>query len=127
MSWLRLKGRRVAWLALFALACHLAATFDHIDFAKAGFAAQASAISVDTVRADGDAPPAPLHNPPSKPEADFCAICSSISLALALVLPAAVAVVSPGSFMHRRLGPLGTTEPTTGDYRHSNARGPPPA
>jgi hypothetical protein len=127
MSWLRLKGRWVAWLSLFALACHFAITSDHIDFAKIGFAAQASAISVDTTRADGNAPPAPSHEHPSKPAADFCAICSSISLALALVLPAAVVVVSPGSFMHRQPRSLVPVGRAAGGHRHFSARGPPPA
>ena len=95
MAWLRSKTGRIAWLALFALACQLVLSFGHVHLAKntgIAWTAALSAANIDA-QADQSSPPSP-RGPVSTPD-DFCAICANINLAATLVLPVLASILAP--------------------------------
>src|SRR5277367_1767446 len=90
MRWFRSHGFKVAPLALFALACQLVLAFGHIHLDQ--FADISSASSLASAKVvSADLPSSPRHNGPGGLGDDFCAICANMSLAGALVIPAAPA------------------------------------
>jgi hypothetical protein len=126
MHWFR--ARRVAtWLALFALACQLALTFGHVhlEWSDARSHALVAALDADAHSA------VPASSPPNKPEnriGDLCAICASIGLASALLLPDAPAAAPATSCVRTssRVSPA-APEHASCDHVLFDARGPPRA
>jgi hypothetical protein len=124
MGWFRCNGGRVAWLAYFALACQLALTFGHVHVGSVSVF-RALAISADEATGSIGAPSSPTQKTPAGLVQDFCAVCSNISLASTLVLPAAPAVLRPISFIRDLHWPLVAIELASHHHFHFNARGPP--
>jgi hypothetical protein len=92
MRWIRQHIRSAAWLALAALAVHLVVTFGHVHAewfstptAGAPAIAAAGLQAADKAKGAG-APTEPYRTPRVD---NFCAVCASVSLLGALVLPAA--------------------------------------
>jgi len=90
MRWIRQHIRSAAWLALAALVVHMAVTFGHthaewLSPPAAGATATAGLQAAD--KATGAGGPAQPHRAPRID--NFCAICASIGLLGALVLPEA--------------------------------------
>jgi hypothetical protein len=88
LGWFRSNKGGGAWLAFFALACQLVLTFGHVHFAGSGLISAAWAGSATTaIERAAPSPASPEQQPPSGLTTDFCAVCSNIALANALVLP----------------------------------------
>jgi hypothetical protein len=79
MHWFRSRLRLGSCIALFALALQLVLAFGHVH--ADGIAAHSSA----RIEASGGTPPAPASNDTSGLADDYCAICTLIHLAGALV------------------------------------------
>jgi hypothetical protein len=125
VSWLRSNGGKVSWIAFFALACHFIVTFGHVHIGHFGAASlvQMKLTDAGDHSHAGTAPTAPkkrLRHPP-----DLCAVCGSINLANALVLPASPGIILPGSFIQKAPWSLAAVAPTTYDHFPFYARGPP--
>src|ERR1700686_1372901 len=99
MGWFRSNRGRVAWLAFFALACQLALSFGHVHLGKLNGVAAALAVSAEGGNVSANVPASPPQKSPTGLADDFCAICSNVSLASALVIPDSPAVVPPISFI----------------------------
>jgi hypothetical protein len=124
MRWFRSNWGGVAWLAVFALACQFLLSFGHIHLAKYS---SAGATWVVSDGGDSIAPPAPPQKvPPSLPD-DFCAICASIGLAGALVMPHAPSVEPPRAFVQQLLWSPTAAASAAFDHFLFDARGPPTA
>jgi hypothetical protein len=125
MAWLRTNRGVAAWLAFFALACHLTFSFGHVHVSKFGnlLAAPAAAQTTD---AAGDAQPPPPDNPTGL-STDFCAVCANIGLAGALLLPILAFLLAPGLFINVLQWPLAVREPASFGHSPLSARGPPHA
>jgi len=127
MSWLRSNGRKISWIAFFALSCHFIVTFSHVHIEHFGVASSALMKLADA----GDhshhrtAPMAPKKRFTHSP--DLCAVCGSINLANALVLPASPGIILPGSSIQKARWSLAAVAPPTYDHFHFYARGPPSA
>jgi hypothetical protein len=127
VSWLRSNGGKVSWVAFFALGCHFIVTFSHVHIYRFG---AASSVLMKLTDADhhshhGTAPTAPkqrFRHPP-----DLCAICGSINLANALMLPASPGISLPGSSVQKVRWSLAADVPAVYDHFHFYARGPPRA
>jgi hypothetical protein len=92
MRWIRQHIRSATWLALAALAMQVAVTFGHIHAERFSTpSAGATAIAAAGLQAPDNGKGAGSPTQPYRaPGADgFCAICASIGLLGALVLPAA--------------------------------------
>ncbi len=105
MSWFRSNHGRVMWLALFALTAQLVLSFGHIHLGKVLIAPFPGTASVAIAVNSGQDSAALPHAPPQAPKKgplglgdDFCALCASIHLAGALVVPSAPAMAPPVSF-----------------------------
>jgi hypothetical protein len=127
LRWFRLNGGGGAWLAFFALACQLVLTFGHVHFAGPRAISTALAGSSATAAIEGaaPAPASPEQQPPSGLATDFCAVCSNIALANALVLPSPPRAGSPVSSASNRAWLPATAGVETRDHFHFSARGPP--
>jgi hypothetical protein len=124
MSWFRSNQGRVAWLALFALACQLVLAFGHVHLGKVGGFSESGAVAAD----DGvyfASLTSPQHNEPTGLCDDFCAICASISLANTLFIPASPAVAPPIAITRNLLWSLAAVELASIDHLFFDARGPP--
>ena len=126
MRWFRSNRGMVAWLAFFALACQLLLSFGHVHVGKfsGGSAAWAAAGSAD---ASADAPPSSPQQKPTGLAGDFCAICASIRLANALVLPILAVVLAPRLFAEILPWSMAASELGSLDLLPFSARGPPHA
>jgi hypothetical protein len=123
----RSNSGRVAWLAIFALACQFVLTFGHIHSGSVSIISAALAISADASEGSAGPPPSPAQKVPTGLAQDFCAVCNHIGLANALVLPVSPATIPPISFIRElqwSLVPIGFA---SRDHFHFNARGPPHA
>ena len=105
MSWFRSNRGRVAWLALFALTCQLVLSFGHVHLGKARITSVPITASAAVAVGSGEDAVALSRAPPQAPKKssfgfgdDFCAICASLNLASALVLPSVPSVWAPNSF-----------------------------
>jgi hypothetical protein len=136
MRWFRSYRLSVASLALFALACQFVLAFGHVDLgrsagnsndwvvaATAGKAVSAAASIV----ASADLPLSPRQNKPGEPGDDFCAICASIGLTGALVIPGTPAVPPGISFFKQLHWSFAATAASSIDHFYFSARGPPRA
>ena len=127
MIWLRSNGGKLSWIAFLALACHFIVTFSHVHIDHFGVA---SSVPMKLTDAGGHSHP---WTPPSAPKSrlrhapDLCAVCGSINLANALVLPASPGIILPGSFIQKVRWLVAAVAPTTYDHFHFYARGPPRA
>jgi hypothetical protein len=128
MRWIRQHIRSAAWLALAALAVHVVLTFGHMH-AEWFSAPSATATAAAGLQAPDKAKGAGAPTQPYRvPRADnFCAVCASIGLLGALVLPAAQKL-APARVIVRitKLNPADTNPPA--ELRSSSpARAPPVA
>jgi hypothetical protein len=126
MRWFRSNAGKEAWLALFALACQFVFTFGHVHLTGIGVA-DAAAISAGAPASAVGAPASPRQKAPSGLTQDFCALCSNISLAGALVLPTPPAIILPGSFLQRLHWIPTAFHAAPRDHVYFDARGPPHA
>jgi hypothetical protein len=123
----RSNSGRVAWLAIFALACQFVLTFGHIHSGSVSIISAALANSADASEGSAGPPPAPAQKVPTGPAQDFCAVCNHIGLANALVLPASPATIPPISFIRELQWSLVAIGFASRDHFHFSARGPPHA
>jgi len=127
MRWFRANRAAFAWLAFFALTCQLVLSFGHIHIGKlSNSPGELAVLAPAGDGVAGTAPASPHKNPKGLAE-DFCAICASISIASALVVPDAPATVPPISFVLVFQWTVATTEPLWSDHFLFDARGPPQA
>jgi len=126
MGWFRSNRGGVAWLAFFALACQLLLSFGHVHLGKFAGGSAAWAAADTGGASSADVPPSPQKNPTGLP-ADFCAICSNISLANTLIVPVLAIILAPGSFIEVLRWSLAASEPASFDHVPFNARAPPHA
>jgi hypothetical protein len=126
----------VASLALFALACQFVLAFGHVDLGRSAgnsndwavAAAAGKAVSAATAMvASADLPLSPRQNKPGEPGEDFCAICASIGLTGALVIPGTPAVPTGISFFKQLHWSFAATAASSINHFHFSARGPPRA
>jgi hypothetical protein len=126
MRWFRSKRGAITWLACFALACQLFASFGHVHVSKANDNIARLALAGSVGHSPAADPSSPPRKNPTIPD-DICAICASISMAGTLVVPAAPIVDIPASFVQVLPWSLATTEPNALDRIGFDARGPPQA
>jgi hypothetical protein len=123
MRFFRSHRLEMASLALFALACQFVLAFAHVHPGTGNRAVVAVGLAV----ASSDVPTSPRQKDPSRLGDDFCAICASIGLSGALVVPAAPAVTPEiASFKELRWSFAATQAVPIGRF-HFSARGPPRA
>jgi hypothetical protein len=127
LGWFRSNGSRLAWLAFFALACQFELTFGHVHRDSVGRVSAAPVISADTANSSADAQFLPKQKTPPALAQDFCAVCNSISLAHALVLPVSAATIPPISSIQDLHWPFVAVGLASRDHFHFNARAPPHA
>jgi hypothetical protein len=130
MRWIRQHIRSATWLALAALAAQVVMTFGHIHAERFSTpSAAAAAIAAAGLQAPDKAKGAGSPTQPNRaPGADgFCAICASIGLLGALVLPAAQKL-APARVIARINEVYSADTNTAGELRLSSpARAPPAA
>jgi hypothetical protein len=107
-------------MALFALACQLVLSFGHVHAGQFGGGSTTWAAA-ETGDASGPSP----QNQPIGLAGDFCAICSTISLANALILPILAIILAPRLFTEMMPWSLAASEPASFDHLPFSARGPP--
>src|ERR1700730_1910838 len=125
LGWFRSNNGKFAWLAFFALACQFVFTFGHVHFVNVSVVSAALVSSAHAVNKSADAPTSPARQTPAGFAQDFCAVCTNISLANALVLPASSALIPPISTIRNLQWLSATIEFTSPEHFHFNARGPP--
>jgi hypothetical protein len=134
MRWFRSHKLKVASLALFALTCQFVLSFGHvhldrfaggsINWAMSAAAGKAVAAAPGKVTI-ADLPTSPRKKNPSGLGDDFCAICASVSLAGALVVPTSPTLLPAVSFFKELQWSFAATQARSIDHFHFNARGPP--
>jgi hypothetical protein len=132
MRWFRSHKFEVASLALFALACHVLLGFGHVHLDRfagnsstwAIAAAAGNAVATPAGEAASDVPALPRQKDRNGLGEDFCAICASIHLAGAVVVPDAPTLPEV-SFFKILHWSFAATEARSIDHIHFNARGPP--
>jgi hypothetical protein len=134
MRWFRSHKLKVASLALFALTCQFVLSFGHvhldrlagnsINWAMGAAAGKAVAAAPGKVTL-ADLPTSPRQKSPSGLGDDFCAICASVSLAGALVVPTSPTLLPAVSFFKELQWSFAATQARSIDHFHFNARGPP--
>lgn len=127
MGWFRANSGKFAWLAFFALACQFALTFGHIHLGNIGGISAALTASADSADVSTGGQSSPARQAPTGLTQDFCAVCSNISLASALVLPVSPSPVPPPPIIRDLRWPLVTVGFASSDHFHFNARAPPHA
>jgi hypothetical protein len=127
MYWLRAQGTKVAWVALFALACQAILSFGHVHFGK--LSSSSTVIAFLASAAQGEAAEQPAAPPaPTKGLADeFCAICSHMNVASTLIAPTTPTVLPPISVVKKLRWSISALDPTWFDLSLFDARGPPKA
>ena len=134
MHWFRSSRFEIVMLAFFALACQFALSFGHfhpqwsaggsIGWATAG---QGKAVAGHTGKlAVADLPTTPRQTPSGLGD-DFCAVCASVSLAGALIVPLAPGLLANFPTFEALDWSLAASEARSIDRFHFNARGPPAA
>jgi hypothetical protein len=128
MQWFRANRAKFAWLAFFALTCQLVLSFGHVHVGKLSSSSTLlAALAPHSADASAGANPSA---PPEQPKAvadEFCAICTNLKLASALIVPAAPVPVPPISFVYRLRWSTAAIEPPWFDQPVFDARGPPDA
>ena len=123
MGWLRSRGKKFSWLALFALACHFIVTFGHVHFENLNVASSVVTTLTDGVDHSPAGPAAPKKRLKLTP--DFCAVCASINIAHATVLPDSPGIIPFVSFAGNLGRSLAAAEIDQYDRFFVRARGPP--
>jgi hypothetical protein len=123
MRWFRSHGFEVASLALFALACQFVLGFGHVHLDR--FPGNSSKWAIAAAAGvTSDLPASPRQKDRSGLGEDFCAICASIHLAGAAVVP--VPPTLPEVSFYKVLHwSFAATQVRSIDHIHFNARGPP--
>jgi hypothetical protein len=136
MRWFRSHRLEVVSLALFALACQFVLSFGHVHLERtagnfnnwAVSAAAGNAVTTPVGKvASADIPASSGQNTPPGIGDDFCAICASISLASALVVPIAPALIARDISFAELQWSFAANRARSIDHIHFNARGPPTA
>jgi hypothetical protein len=132
MRWFRSHRFEVASLALFALACQFLLGFGHVHLdrfsgnsSKWVIAAPAGkVVAAPAGKVASDLPASPSQKDRSGLGEDFCAICASMHLAGAVVVP--VPPTLPEVSFYKVLHwSFAATQVRSIDHIHFNARGPP--
>jgi hypothetical protein len=126
MGWFRSNRGVVAWVALFALACQLVLSFGHVHAGPFGGGSLEFAAA-ETGNASADSPPSAPQKDPIGLAGDYCAICASIGLAGALILPILATILGARLFTDILPWSLAASEPASFDHVPFSARGPPHA
>jgi hypothetical protein len=130
MRWIRQHIRSATWLALAALAVQVVVTFGHVHAEQFSTpSAGATAIAAAWLQASDKAKGAGRPTQPYRaPGADsFCAVCASIGLLGALVVPGAQKLI-PARVLVRINEVNAADTNTAGELRSSSlARAPPAA
>jgi hypothetical protein len=116
-------------VALFALTSHFAHTFGHVHldrFAESGFTA-GLLMPAAAKLATPDQLPQRDKDGPIRLRDGFCAICASISLAGAALIPSSPVVVAQDSSAGELTWPDGPAAVSSAGHFHFDARGPPSA
>jgi hypothetical protein len=136
MRWFRSHRLKVASLALFALTCQFVLAFGHVHLDRSAGSSSILTIAAAAGKAVAapagkgtitDVPTSPGKKNPSGLADDFCAICASISLAAALVVPNAPTLLTRISFFEELHWSFAAAQVRSIDHFHLNARGPPTA
>jgi hypothetical protein len=136
MRWFRSHRLKVVSLALFALTCQFVLAFGHVHLDRSAGNSSILAIAAAAGKsvaapagkvAVADLPTSPGKKNPSGVADDFCAICASISLAAALVVPNAPTLLARISFFEELHWSFAAAQVRSIDHFHLNARGPPTA
>ena len=127
MGWFRSNSGKFAWLAFFALACQFALTFGHIHLGNIGVISAPLTAAADSADVSTSGQSSPAQQTPTRLTQDFCAVCSNISLASALVLPVSPTPVPLLPIIQDLRWPLLTVGFASSDHFHFNARAPPHA
>jgi hypothetical protein len=129
MRWFRSRRLAVVWVALFALTSHFAHTFGHVHldrFADHGLAVAGKlAVGSATKFATPDQPLQRDNDGPIRLRDGFCAICASISLAGAALVPGGPAVLVRVSSAGVVTWPDLPAAVSSAGHFHFDARGPP--
>ncbi len=128
MRWFRSHRLKVASLALFALACQLVLAFGHVHIDRLAGSSSNWVIAAAAGKvAIADLPASPGKKNPSGLGDDYCAVCASISLAGALVVPDAPRLTAGISFFEELHWSFEAAQARSIGHFHFNARGPPTA
>ena len=125
MGWLRSHGKKLCWLALFALASHFVVTFGHVHFEDLKVAPSVLTKLTDALDHSPAAPPPTAPKKRLKLTPDFCAVCASINIAYAMVLPDSPGIIPFASFAGKLRRSLAAAEIDQYDRFFVRARGPP--
>ncbi len=129
MHWFRSHRLTVGSLALLALACHFAVTFRHVHLeqfaANAVLAAADQAVPAVTGVAAADPASSPGRDGPGRLRNDYCAVCASIGLAGAMLVPGTPCVLPWESIFSECQWAYASTVAASAGYFYFNARGPP--
>jgi hypothetical protein len=128
MHWFRSRASLGGWLALFALAVQLVASFGHVHLDRSAAAAgHLSALAQVHAPMGADAPSVPAGDEAPKPAHDYCAVCALIHLAGTAIAaePASLPlpVASGGSRVDHAVASLSIAQ----DHTPFAARAPPTA
>jgi hypothetical protein len=122
MHWLRPNTGRIAWLALFALACQLVFSFGHVHLGKnVGNVWTAVFGAASTTNQPG----LPSPQGPVGTTDDFCAICANINLVGTLVRPILASILAPVAVTIELPRPQAGVRPRSIAHLLFSARGPP--
>jgi hypothetical protein len=135
MRFFRSHRLELAALALFALVCQFVLAFGHIHRDRlsdnspvwAMVAATGKAVAAAVPNGGSADLPTSPHRNPSGLGHDFCAICTSVSLMGALVMPATPAVLTGISVVAGAGWSFAATEASPIAHFPFSARGPPRA
>jgi hypothetical protein len=119
----------VTLVALFALACQFAHAFGHVHlerFADGALTTLGKAAIPAATKLGADQPSQDRHGPIRLVDG-FCAICASISLASAALIPDSPALVTRNSSSTEFQWPFVSAAAPSAGHFHFDARGPPSA
>lgn len=125
MRWLRANTGKIAWLALYALVCQLVMSFGHVHLGKTNAEAAWAALASKADTA-ADSAPANTPNPAGTPD-EYCAVCASIGLAGALLIPIVLALLAPLLLAAELPWPEADITPASIAHLLFSARAPPHA
>src|SRR5260370_32390931 len=98
MGWFRSNGGSVAWLAFFALACHLFLSFGHIHLGKLNGGSAAWVAADDAGGISTDVPPTSPQNTPNGLGGGFLAVFAKFQFPQPPVLPDLSVLFEPPFF-----------------------------
>jgi hypothetical protein len=122
----RSDAGKVAWLALFALACQLIFSFGHVHLGKRVGNAWTVVLAAPNNSVDRHSSPSPQHRKDPTVHG-FCAICANVGLAGALVIPVSASILPQDLIRVRLPTSQVDTEPRSIAHLLFSAGGPPAA